>query len=527
MTAMLQRFKAARSRGVPLIAITTPDPAATVAALTKLIQNGKPDDAQPPILEWDLVRGPQPVKVKRPTNPGEEEKIGPQPAAEQWLEEIGYVRSQPDQPGRILVEAEKLTQRYRTDPSDPNTQVPIGGVVFMHNMQNFLTGAKYVPAVAQAICNLRDPCKASRVTIVLLGPDIELPPELQQDVLILDEPLPDEQQLETIARELYEAHHSPLADYSKVVAGITGLAAFPSEQALAMSLTKQGVDLDELWIRKQKTIEQTPGLKFETSKITFDDIGGLEQIKKFCRSLLSGRQPPKLIVRLEELEKITAGQGGDLSGVSDDQLAVMLTEMEDNGWGGAIAVGSPGAGKSEVSKALGNAANIKTIVLDLGACTGSLVGESQSKIRQAMKIIKALAGRDVFFIASCNRSDTINSALKRRFKYGQWMFDLPSKEELAAIWKIHRAKFEIPADMKTPSDEGWSGADIRNVCEIAWRMNTDLAEASQYIVPAFKNAGKEIAEMRDMADGKFLSASYPGVYQKQKTATQGRKISME
>ena len=39
-----------------------------------------------------------------------------------------------------------------------------------------------------------------------------------------------------------------------------GLAAYPTEQVLAMSITKKGLDLERLWERKRQAVEQTPGL---------------------------------------------------------------------------------------------------------------------------------------------------------------------------------------------------------------------------------------------------------------------------
>jgi hypothetical protein len=46
----------------------------------------------------------------------------------------------------------------------------------------------------------------------------------------------------------------------KVLDSLVGLAAFSSEQTLAMCLTRNGLDTKELWNRKSQVIEQTPGL---------------------------------------------------------------------------------------------------------------------------------------------------------------------------------------------------------------------------------------------------------------------------
>src|SRR2546422_6001578 len=54
--------------------------------------------------------------------------------------------------------------------------------------------------------------------------------------------------------------NSPLMEFSQSVDALIGLAAFPAEQVLAMSLSKNGLDLDWLWERKCQAVEQTPGL---------------------------------------------------------------------------------------------------------------------------------------------------------------------------------------------------------------------------------------------------------------------------
>src|SRR6266545_4720385 len=47
---------------------------------------------------------------------------------------------------------------------------------------------------------------------------------------------------------------------AKAIDALVGLAAFPAEQVLSMSLSKNGLDLERLWERKRQAIEQTPGL---------------------------------------------------------------------------------------------------------------------------------------------------------------------------------------------------------------------------------------------------------------------------
>ncbi len=81
--------------------------------------------------------------------------------------------------------------------------------------------------------------------------------------MVLDEPLPSVDDLDRIVREIFASAEmeTPEPDVrTKAVDALMGLAAFPAEQALAMSLTKKGLDYTGLWERKRQVIEQTPGL---------------------------------------------------------------------------------------------------------------------------------------------------------------------------------------------------------------------------------------------------------------------------
>ncbi|MCK9599053.1 MAG: AAA family ATPase, partial [Sphaerochaeta sp.] len=256
---------------------------------------------------------------------------------------------------------------------------------------------------------------------------------------------------------------------------------------------------------------------------TMDDIGGFENIKQLSRSIMAGRDAPAAIIRIEEIEKALSGAGaggtlGDSSGTSQSMLGSILTYMQDENQTGLIAVGPPGSGKSLCSVAIGSAANIPTITLDLGALKGSLVGQTEGNTRKALSTIKALAGKNAFWVATCNGMAALPPELRRRFQYGIWFFDLPDSSERAAIWKIWLSKYpDVSTDL--PDDSGWTGAEIRTAVQIAYRLNVSPKIAAQWIVPVSKMAAESIEQLRKQATGRFLSASKPGVYSHQQPAT--------
>ncbi|MBU4234452.1 MAG: AAA family ATPase [Proteobacteria bacterium] len=58
---------------------------------------------------------------------------------------------------------------------------------------------------------------------------------------------------------------------------------------------------------------------------------------------------------------------------------------------GILLLGVPGTGKSHFAKALGNQVGWPCLSLNLGKVFGSLVGESEAKMRDALKVVDAMA----------------------------------------------------------------------------------------------------------------------------------------
>ncbi len=195
----------------------------------------------------------------------------------------------------------------------------------------------------QGIWDLRDSFKATgRMLVLLAALGATLPQELGQDVLILDEPLPSASHLEQIVRETFNAANLSEPEHpviAKAVDALIGLAAFPAEQALAISLVKRQLNTEDLWERKRQIIEQTPGLSVWRGGETFEDIGGVENVKTFLRAVLAGIEPPRIIVFIDEIEKAFAGTGTDLSGVKTEMTGTILTYMQDREADGLAFVG--------------------------------------------------------------------------------------------------------------------------------------------------------------------------------------------
>jgi hypothetical protein len=475
-----QAFHAARRVSTPLMAVRTPDPASAIRLILSTLK-----DDETPALHWDAVRG----------------LAGANEAGQRHASEIlGELEPAAVSLEALFATAEKIAQ---------------DSLLFVANAHRFYSDA----AVTQGIWNLRDAYKRRGCMLILLTTLSGcLPEELAQDVLMLDEPLPSCEELSRIVRETVEAAETSAlgeADMHRAVDALIGLAAFPAEQVVAMSLSKEGLDTEQLWERKRQTIEQSPGLKIWRGGETFADIGGCENVKTFLRAVLAGSEPPRVVVFLDEIEKAFAGTGTDLSGVKTEMTGTMLTWMQDTEADGLIFIGPPGAAKSAAAKATGNSAGIPTIAFDLGAMQSSLVGGSGERLRAALKVVEAVSQGRALFIATCNSITSLPPELRRRFTLGTFFFDLPSAAERELIWHIYEKKYGVSGDR--PDDEGWTGAEIKECCRKAGRLKMPLRQAAQYTVPISKSAAEQVKSLRQQASGKFISASNAGLYRFEET----------
>lgn len=486
---LIRQFKAARRTGTPLVGIETPDQNATIELLSREVRaaDGKSDA---PIVRWDVVRGLQGLN-----------KTG--------ASMLAALKNDPEMtvnPSMAL--ALLLGNGTKDNPGAlPDT------CVFMLNVQMFWEDK----VLKQALCNARDPFKLNGRTIALMSPALTLPAELNGDVVVFDEPLPTAAQLRAIVVQNFKNAELPLpADdvLDRAVDAVAGLHAFAVEQIVAMSLTPKGLDFDTLWEHKIRIIEETPGLSVWRDVAGFDTIGGNDEAKNFLRALADGEDDFRLVWWIDEIEKGLAAIHSDTSGVSQDQHQALLTTLQDERIPAVLLMGQAGSGKSAIAKAFAREIGGICVKSDLGAAKGSLVGESEQKIRAMIKTILAMGQNRVILVATCNDVDKLESSpeLMRRFnKLPQFYFDLPTASERETIWTLKGTQFGVDVSDK-PNDEGWTGAEIEACVETARRLRVTIKQSSKWMVPMAQSNAPVVERRRRAAAGKYLSSSTPGVY---------------
>jgi hypothetical protein len=490
---------------VPLLAIQTADPAEIIRLVVAESSN---NEKTYPVLAWDCIHGITPLN---------EEALN-LAASLNSNQEPAIATGNP-------IEMLRSLERIKDDETASKTRIVALG------MADVLADPSAGIPARQALWNLRDTLSQQGAILIMTVP-LGWRNPFPDDIAVQLFPLPTKEEQAATAYTLCTAagiKELKNRDKEGVGDALLGLSAFAAEQAIALSLTKQGIDIESLWARKRQQISETPGLNVYAGKETFADLGGLEQAKKLFTSLLKGKRKPGAVIFIDEIEKSLSSTAGDTSGVSQSMLGYLLSYMQDNNATGSIFVGPPGAAKSAFAKAIGNEGGMPTVSLDLGGIKGSLVGESEGRMRTALSVITAISGGRPFFVATCNAISVLPPELRRRFTIGTMFFDLPTKEERDIIWPIYLKKFGL-GKQKLPNCDGWTGAEIRQCADMADRLGMSLVEASKFVVPVSVSAREKIMTLRQDASGRYLSASADGIYVYKPTTTKqsnGRNVTLD
>jgi hypothetical protein len=504
----IEQFKAAARVSTPLVAIRTFDATATttnIKASFGVDSGGDPKFENVPMVIWDCVHGPRSLS-----------KAG---------EDYVYPIQEGVTLGTLLLQAEAAWcdgDKYQD------------AILFISNAHIFWENDSE-GTIRQAIWNLRDTFKGNgHMLVLLMSPGAVLPQELVNDVLVLDEPLPTVDELKAIITETFAAAEAGPKDLTPEILekssdALTGLPAFKAEQTLSMSLNgtkgKRVLDTDSLWHSKREIINQTPGLRVYRGPETIESVGGIQSAKDFYNALMNGKNPPKVFIFLDEIEKMFAGTSNSNDPTKGEMAAALLSWMEDKNILGGALVGLPGTGKTNLGKCITGTYDVPLIEFNVPEMQSGLVGSSNANLRQAIKTIDAIGGDRVFALATSNGLDNLPMGLRRRFESiaPTYFFDVPSPTEKKAIWEIQRKAFKL-AEQTLPEDTGWTGAEIRNCCAKADTLRVSLEQASKWVVPVTTSDAGRIQEMRLNATGKYLSASVDGIYHYNESKTESTTV---
>ncbi|QDU73743.1 ATP-dependent zinc metalloprotease FtsH 4 [Bremerella volcania] len=415
----------------------------------------------------------------------------------------------------------------------PSLAVPGGtSIVVLSNFHFFVRGAEVVQALSdQVLLGKRD-----RTFVIILSPVCEIPVELEKMFVQIEHSLPQRDQLAEIAREVaVEEGELPESEaFEEVLDAASGLTCYQAESAFSLSIVQEGrLTPETLWAQKGRELKKLAGLSLHRGQEDFNSLGGLDALKRFTKRILE-----------------QADRGDPLRQPR-----------------GVLLLSPPGAGKSQFCRCLGRETNRPTLILDIGSLFGSLLGETERRIRQALQAIDAMGPSVVmldeieksfsgvggngqsdsgvaarafgtfltwmndrssnsFVVCTSNSIERLPPEFARSERFDAVFFvDLPNREEKDRIWQLYKEMFQIDGDQPLPDDRDWTGAEIKSACRLACLLRVSLSEAAQYVVPVAKTSAESIRKLREFASGRCLSASQDGIYHFEESSPRRRSAN--
>jgi SpoVK/Ycf46/Vps4 family AAA+-type ATPase len=356
----------------------------------------------------------------------------------------------------------------------------------LHPVLKYPYTDKNAPVVRE-LRNLTRELKRSKKTIVLTSVALELPEELKEEVTVIDFPLPNVQEIDSLISHVVEKPQqlqvSGLAR-EQLVKACQGLSRARIGRVLAKALAaKQQInesDIDGVLEEKQQAIRQTGILEFFNSRESLKSVGGLENLKQWVKM----RQ----------------------DAFTDEARRYGIPNPK-----GVLLVGIQGTGKSLSAKTIASEWRLPLLRLDTGRLFGGIVGESESRVRQMIQLAEAIApcvlwideidkafgniisGGDgdsgtsrrvfgslitwmqektspVFIVATANNVRILPAELLRKGRFDEIFFlNLPSESERQDIFKVHLQRLrptrlrEFDLGVLAKRAENFSGAEIEQV----------------------------------------------------------------
>ena len=377
--------------------------------------------------------------------------------------------------------------------------------------------------------------------ILIEMPGIEIPRTLKNDAVLIRGALPPAEEIDREELTIFFQEQGIDAksytdeqrrEISDAVAGLERNEAYAS---FATCYVVNKGKLDAEWLRKYKSVRVSE--KYVSAIQFMDpsgpDVGGAPFMMKWLKTRVPGFNSLKAALR-------------------------KLPQLK-----GMLVTGIPGTGKSAFVRHVARILKLPLIRLDVGKLFGSLVGQTESQVRQAIEAIeacspcvlwideieKALSGMNggggdsgvskrmggslltwlqektssVFVVATANRVFELPPELLRKGRFDEIFFvDLPTAEEREEIVRIHLELrgYDVKAiDPKAiaAATEGFSGAEIEQAVIDGGRIafadsdrdvkTEDIVEAAKDTFPLSKTMAEDIAKLKAWAKGRAKAAN--------------------
>lgn len=411
------------------------------------------------------------------------------------------------------------------------------------------------PQVKRKLRSLAHRLKFTKKSILIVTHTNQIPNELRDETVLVEFPLPVNDELDEVLKRLTQTpgvrvNLTPLGR-EKLVQAALGLTAAQAQRVFAKAIVSDGIlddrDIDLVTEEKKQIIRESEALEFYPVTETPDDVGGLGILKDW--------------LRLRE------------RAFSQEARSYGLPAPK-----GIALIGIPGTGKSLTAKMIGGLWRLPLLRLDVGALYGSLVGESEERVRRALSLAETVApcivwideiekglahgGLDsgtstrvfgtiltwmqektapCFVVATANDISSLPPELLRKGRFDEIFFlDLPTLDERKEIVQVHlRKRSRIPADFAieqiAAAAEGYVGAEIEQAVVDAMYIGfndhlrefttEDVLVSLKRTVPLSISQRETITALRSwLREGRAQSASFR---EKEEAADQFVQIQLE
>ncbi len=387
-------------------------------------------------------------------------------------------------------------------------------------------------------------------SVVFISPTVILPNELQKDVTILDFDLPTIDEIKGMLDEMIYVNEQSgriemdlnESEKEKICKAALGLTLQEAENAFARAMVEDGkLNIDDIEVvleEKCQVIKKTGILEFIKSDLKMEDVGGLENLKRW----ISKRNKSWL----------------------DSAQKYNLPAPK-----GVLITGVPGCGKSLTAKAISAMWQLPLLRLDMGKIFSGIVGSSEENMRKAIKTAEAVSPsilwideiekgfggasssgdsgtsmrifgtfltwmqektKPVFVVATANNINNLPSELLRKGRFDEIFFvDLPTKNERKDIFRLHLKKRltneEVCEEISITDEllsnladitEGFVGAEIEQAVIAALfeafsgdraLKVTDLERVIKNTVPLSVTQREQIIKIREWANVRAVAAT--------------------
>lgn len=411
-------------------------------------------------------------------------------------------------------------------------------------MKDFHIPLESIPNVKRAIRDAKEGFSKNYNPIIVVAPSVYVPMELEKIIHIVNYDTPSKDDISKFIDAMINKmnvsnvqkgknYEMPTEDQkSKIINALSGLTYREIKDTVAMSLVEyNGLSLKAIMEEKIQLIKKSGVLDYKVPEARFEEVGGNANFKNWINDV--------------ELA------------MSDEAKAFGCATPK-----GYLALGIPGTAKTYMAEALANKFGVPFIKLEMSRIMDKLVGNSEKKIDQALRVVKSCApciflidevekalggikssnasdsgttarcfasilqflqdNNDVFVVMTSNDVSQLPPELTRSGRLdAMWYFSLPTEEEREAIFKIHldkTGKTYSPEILKAAAKNSvnYTGAEIQSIVKLTmWKafrrfledkndaiIESDILSSISEVVPVYESSKEKITYLEHWVKGR-------------------------